>query len=225
MCAYCDTGYFMALNRCYPCPSNPNLNIFYMAIMFAGYIIINLGTVRYIEAFHFGVGFCQLLAILNTFNTNWPSNVQTLFNYASILAFETNIVQPQCVSPSWFYPQNLVTQLLMPIVILVFTLLWVGLTWAMFKVKMAAAGKDSTLTGAGAMSFAVGSEAGSTKSKNSFASFGSKSLKMLTSSTWLLALQAFFHVPSSPAEMIETIYDKVSIITMFLNASFLANLL
>lgn len=226
MCAYCDTGYFMALNRCYPCPSNPNINVLYMALMFAGYIVINLGTVRYIEAFHFGVAFCQLLAILNMFNTNWPNNIQVLFNYASILAFETNIVQPQCVAPSWFFPQNLVTQLLMPVVILIFTLLWIGITLLMFKIKMAAAGKDSTLSGAnGGLSFAAGSEAGSVKSKNSFASFGAKSLKALTSSTWLLALQAFFHVPSSPAEMIETIYDKMAIPTMFLNASYLANLL
>lgn len=97
--------------------------------MFIGYIFINLGTVRYIEAFHFGVGFCQLLAILNMFNTNWPANVQTLFNYASVLAFETNIVQPQCVNPSWFYPQNLVTQLLMPLVITACTLLWLMVTW------------------------------------------------------------------------------------------------
>ena len=193
--------------------------------MFVGYIVINLGTVRYIEAFHFGVGFCQLLAILNMFNTNWPNNIQTLFNYASILAFETNIVQPQCVNPDWAYPQNLVTQLMMPLVILACTLLWLLTTWLMFKIKMVASGKDSTLTGLGAMSFAAGSEAGSTKSKNSFASFGSKSLKVLASNTWVLAAQAWFHVPSSPAEMIEVIYDRMAIPTMFLNASYLANLL
>lgn len=52
----------------------------------------------------------QLLSLINGFNVNWPSTISNLMNFASVLAFEPDCVQPQCMDKDWNFQNNLIFQ-------------------------------------------------------------------------------------------------------------------
>ena len=52
----------------------------------------------------------QLLSLINGFNVNWPSTISNLMNFASVLAFEPDCVQPQCMDKEWNFQNNLIFQ-------------------------------------------------------------------------------------------------------------------
>lgn len=132
MCAYCDAGHFKALERCYECMPTTTI-IILLAIMYLGFLLLNIGITRGLETFNVLVNFCQLLSVINGFNTNWPNTISNLMNFASVLAFETDVLQPQCFNSSWAFGHNLVTQMLMPLCMAVFVALWLGFTYICYK--------------------------------------------------------------------------------------------
>jgi hypothetical protein len=146
MCVYCDNSqpgnqYFMALSRCYKCLNSSTI-IVLLVILYAGFIILNAGVTRSIEVFHVLVNFCQLLSVINGFNTNWPNSISNLFNFATILAFETDVLQPQCLYPDWDYSHNLIAQLLMPAGMFLLVFIWIGVVYLMYRARMAYMGKE-----------------------------------------------------------------------------------
>ena len=81
-----------------------------LVIMFVAFIWLNIAVTRSIEIFHVLMSFCQLLSLIAMFNTNWPDQVSNVMNFASVLSFETDVLQPQCMNPFWSFEHNLIVQ-------------------------------------------------------------------------------------------------------------------
>ncbi|KAG1675594.1 hypothetical protein FOA52_014182 [Chlamydomonas sp. UWO 241] len=169
MCETCTAGYFMAVDRCYECFGNSAV-ILCLAGMYLFFLVLNIGITRGIECFYVIVNFCQLLSVINGFNTNWPASISTLMNFCGILAFETNLIQPQCINPSWGFPNNLVTQLLLPLCMAVFVALWCGVTFLMYKIKTVGEKAENSAHG-GNFGLVSGGSTNGNFMRNSFISY------------------------------------------------------
>lgn len=50
--------------------------------------------------------------MINGFNVNWPNAISNLMNIASLLAFEPDCIQPQCLNGQWNFEENLLFQVI-----------------------------------------------------------------------------------------------------------------
>lgn len=59
----------------------------------------------------------------------------TVMSFSSILSFEVDSLEPTCLVHGWGFANNLVVQLLLPLMIAGLVGLWCAITYAMYKYK------------------------------------------------------------------------------------------
>ncbi len=67
------------------------------------------------------------------------SQLYTVMSFSSILSFEMDSLEPTCLVPTWGYANNLVVQLLLPLIMAALVALWCFITYVMYKVKQVCA--------------------------------------------------------------------------------------
>ncbi|KAG2448436.1 hypothetical protein HYH02_006328 [Chlamydomonas schloesseri] len=194
MCAYCAEGHYRFLGNCVSCPADASAVIGYLLVMALLWITINVSFARAVENLMVIINFCQMLSIVVGFSLNWPQMLYSVMSFSSILSFEMDSLEPTCLVRSWGFANNLVVQLLLPLIMAGLVALWCGVTYAMYKYK----------------------QWGMTRSVRAAAS-----LKMSQEAPWKQVMWAILDVPQDIRELRECFLERAAVPLNFLNIGYL----
>ncbi|GMH43897.1 hypothetical protein BSKO_11831 [Bryopsis sp. KO-2023] len=127
MCQDCSWGFFHMFESCFACRSKFKI-VLLLLFVFVLWWLINSVVSHRVETVELTLNWAQLVNIIGSVQLNWPAPFQSLFSIASILDFDVDVVQPNClVASGWNYWKNFAVQLLLPAFLSSMAFLWYGI--------------------------------------------------------------------------------------------------
>lgn len=130
LCSQCADGFFKVGDSCSKCwDTFPTILV--MLLVFGIWYLINLIVSRRVDTLELILNWAQLANVIGSLPLNWEPMIEKVFNAASLLDFDVDIVEPACLM-KWSFFHNFSVQMLLPAIMSSMVLLWYCLCWSSF---------------------------------------------------------------------------------------------